>query len=111
MSAVKFTLLGLGSSDYSTFMGAPTYLYNTLTNHGAQFFYQFGKADEATNLEIGVEPWLKGLWDSIKLEISQSPIQAVEKAQAVDIENSCDLLVEGKIVDKVRIGSDGRRLL
>jgi len=86
MSAVKFTLLGLGSSDYSTFMGAPTYLYNTLVNHGAKFFYTFGKADEATNLELGVEPWLKGLWDQIKSEITKGEFQAVEQVEKLIID-------------------------
>ena len=49
-------------------MGAPTYLHNTFRNQGAKFFYEFGKADEATNLELGVEPWIKGLWGALKQE-------------------------------------------
>lgn len=71
LEGVRFTLLGLGSSDYSTFMGAPTYLYTTLKNHGAEFFYQFGKADEATSLEKEIEPWIGGLWDALKIELEK----------------------------------------
>jgi hypothetical protein len=32
---------------------------------GASFFYTFGMADEATSLEKGVEPWIKGIWEAI----------------------------------------------
>jgi len=35
LSHIWFTLLGLGSTDYSTYMGAPTFLFNTLRSCGA----------------------------------------------------------------------------
>jgi len=32
---------------------------------GASKFYQRGEADEATSLELVVEPWLEGVWGAI----------------------------------------------
>lgn len=74
-SNVRFTLLGLGSSDYSTFMGVPNYLHKTLTKLKAKFFYNYGKADEATSLEKGIEPWKDGLWSALQQEISLGVIE------------------------------------
>ena len=71
MSHVWFTLLGLGSTDYSTFLGVPIFIHKSLTNLGAHFFYKFGKADEATSLEIGIEPWIDGLWDALQEEMKR----------------------------------------
>ena len=38
---------------------------------GAHTFYPRGEADEATSLEIVVEPWLKGLDEALKIVIKQ----------------------------------------
>lgn len=35
LSAVRFTLLGLGSTDYSSYMGAPNYLHKAFIALGA----------------------------------------------------------------------------
>ncbi|CDW81838.1 UNKNOWN [Stylonychia lemnae] len=65
LSHVFYTVLGLGDSNYSKFQGAPRFLDSKLKQLGAQTFYDRAEADEATSLELVVEPWLEGLNDSI----------------------------------------------
>jgi sulfite reductase alpha subunit-like flavoprotein len=66
LSHFQYTLLGLGDSDYTSFMKAPIDLKTGLDAIGAKFFYEFGKADEATSMETAIEPWINGLWDALK---------------------------------------------
>lgn len=78
-------MLGLGSSDYSKFQGAPRYLDEKLKHLGAQTFYYRAEADEATSLEIEVEPWLEGVGKAVldQLEIiKQLPAETVSKMLA-----------------------------
>lgn len=63
---VFYTILGLGDSNYSKYQGAPRFLDHALKSLGAQSFYPKGEADEATSLEIVVEPWLQGLPQALK---------------------------------------------
>jgi len=57
---VFYTILGLGDSNYSKYQGAPRFLDDALHKLGATSFYQRGEADEATSLELVVEPWIAG---------------------------------------------------
>lgn len=71
LSHVFYTILGLGDSNYSKYQGAPRYLDTTLLKLGAQKFYYRGEADEATSLELVVEPWLEGVISAIDKQIKQ----------------------------------------
>lgn len=70
LSHVRFTVLGLGSTDYSKFMHAPRYVLQKLKELGAKPFYAMGEADDATGLEATVEPWLEGIQPAILEEVS-----------------------------------------
>ncbi|TNV80606.1 hypothetical protein FGO68_gene3840 [Halteria grandinella] len=70
LSHVSYTILGLGDSNYSKYQGAPRTLEAALLKLGAQQFYPRGEADEATSLELVVEPWLEKLPLALKKEIS-----------------------------------------
>ena len=66
LSHVYYTILGLGDSNYSKFQGTPRYIDSTMSKLGAHKFYHRGEADEATSLELVVEPWLEGVWSAIE---------------------------------------------
>lgn len=59
LSHVFYTILGLGDSNYSKYQGAPRFLDDALNRLGATTFYKRGEADEATSLELVVEPWVE----------------------------------------------------
>jgi len=50
-------MLGLGDSNYSTYMGNPRNLYTLLKNLGAEEFLRLTEADEQCGMEDVVEPW------------------------------------------------------
>ena len=59
LSHVFYTVLGLGDSNYSKFQGAPRYLDQRVKMLGATQFKQRTEADDATSLELVIEPWLE----------------------------------------------------
>lgn len=61
LSHVYYTILGLGSSDYSKYQAVPRYIDQKLTALGAKKYYYKGEADDGTSLELVVEPWLEGI--------------------------------------------------
>lgn len=72
-SHVFYTILGLGSTDYSKYQYIPRFIDQKMDLLGAHKFYHRGEADDATNLEEVVEPWLEGIqkamrdqWDQIR---------------------------------------------
>ncbi|XP_078492531.1 methionine synthase reductase-like [Ciona intestinalis] len=71
LSNLYYTLLGLGDSNYSTFCGGPKKLDKVLSLHGANKFYEAGFADDGTDMELVVEPWLDGLWPALKSYFSK----------------------------------------
>jgi methionine synthase reductase len=81
LSHVSYTILGLGDSNYSKYQGAPRYLDANLGKLGAQKFYNRGEADEATSLELVVEPWLEGVWDAIDKEVKKIKALQPEKVK------------------------------
>ncbi|KAJ1657485.1 hypothetical protein IWQ61_003129 [Dispira simplex] len=64
-SAVHYTLLGLGDTNYDNFCNAGRRLDEKLQELKAQTFYPKGLADDATGLEEVVEPWCTGLWEPL----------------------------------------------
>ena len=54
----KYAILGLGSSDYNNFCHASKCLYRVFKRLKMKEFINIEYADDATGLEIIVEPWL-----------------------------------------------------
>eukprot|EP00163_Fabomonas_tropica_P030858 TRINITY_DN7144_c0_g1_i2.p1 TRINITY_DN7144_c0_g1~~TRINITY_DN7144_c0_g1_i2.p1 ORF type:complete len:745 (-),score=144.72 TRINITY_DN7144_c0_g1_i2:95-2287(-) len=65
LSGVRFAILGLGDTNYSSFNQVPRTFEKRMKACGAQEFYQRGEADDATGLEAVVEPWIAGLWPAL----------------------------------------------
>ena len=63
LSHVFYTVLGLGDSNYSKYQGAPRFLDARLKMLGATCFSPRVEADEATSLEVVIEPWLESIGD------------------------------------------------
>ncbi|XP_071942940.1 methionine synthase reductase-like [Antedon mediterranea] len=68
---LRYTILGLGDSNYSNFCQNPKNFDLRFQQLGAQHFYSMGFADDAIGLEIVVEPWIDGLLSALKIQFSE----------------------------------------
>uniref|UniRef100_K3X218 Methionine synthase reductase n=1 Tax=Globisporangium ultimum (strain ATCC 200006 / CBS 805.95 / DAOM BR144) TaxID=431595 RepID=K3X218_GLOUD len=59
---LRFTVLGLGDTNYDKFCYMGKSIDKRFTELGAQRFYDMCAADEALGLEDSVEPWADSLW-------------------------------------------------
>ncbi|XP_078093544.1 methionine synthase reductase [Mustelus asterias] len=65
-SHIKYAVLALGDSSYSSFANGGKIIDKRFQQLGAKHFYATGYADDAVGLELVVEPWIEGLWDALK---------------------------------------------
>lgn len=69
LRGIRFAMLGLGDSNYSTYQGAPRSLAKLLNDLGAEEFLTRGEANEQCGLEGVVEPWVENLYGPLSQEI------------------------------------------
>ncbi|TYZ67366.1 hypothetical protein PybrP1_010469 [[Pythium] brassicae (nom. inval.)] len=62
LAKLRFTVLGLGDTNYDRFCYMGKSIDKRFAELGAQRFYATCAADEALGLEDSVEPWAAGLW-------------------------------------------------
>ncbi|RHZ82800.1 hypothetical protein Glove_103g33 [Diversispora epigaea] len=65
LSHAKFTILGLGDTNYSNFNNTAKRLEKRLLEFGSSPFYEKGMADDAVGLELVVDSWIANLWDPL----------------------------------------------
>ncbi|KAI9554070.1 hypothetical protein GHT06_019342 [Daphnia sinensis] len=66
---LEYALLGLGDTNYTTFLGYPKSVEKQLQKLGAKQFYKSGWADDAVGLEIVVDPWIENLWPALENQV------------------------------------------
>ncbi|CAG8566544.1 10255_t:CDS:2 [Ambispora gerdemannii] len=62
----KFTILGLGDTNYTNFNNTAKRLEKKFLELGGSVFYEKGLADDATGLESVVDPWVANLWPALE---------------------------------------------
>eukprot|EP00210_Caulerpa_lentillifera_P001618 g1556.t1 len=63
---VHYTCLGLGDSNYTSFMFMPRLLKKGFEELGAELFYDYKEADEVEGLDELADEWIEGLWEPLK---------------------------------------------
>lgn len=83
LSGLKYALLGLGDSKYTTFFQNPTKVDEALRKAGATRIGEVGKADASgPQLEI-IDAWIGKLWNVLKQECDQElslPQEAIDQS-------------------------------
>ncbi|KAI7891598.1 uncharacterized protein EV154DRAFT_563096 [Mucor mucedo] len=82
LTGTKFTVLGLGDSNYSNFNHTGQRLEKKFKELGATTFYQRGLADDAEGLENVVDPWIEKLWEVLPTVLTQHTDQSIANAVA-----------------------------
>eukprot|EP01134_Creolimax_fragrantissima_P006496 CFRG6496T1 len=93
LSKLRFTVLGLGDTNYSHFNGAAMGVHSKCLALGATDFHPPGYADDAVGLEEVIEPWREGVLN--KLRSMQNGIYVDATAEALEAKQS-DHLQENK---------------
>ncbi|XP_065839167.1 methionine synthase reductase-like [Oscarella lobularis] len=70
---LKYSVLGLGDSNYTNFCNFSKNLNRRLLELGATPFYPVDYADDAIGLERVVEPWIDGLWNAVRKVLGLQP--------------------------------------
>ncbi|CEP19558.1 hypothetical protein [Parasitella parasitica] len=78
----RFTVLGLGDSNYSNFNNSGKKLEKKFKDLGAQVFYEKGLADDAEGLENVVDPWIEKLWEVLPTVLKQTGSASIEASVA-----------------------------
>ncbi|KAG0286292.1 hypothetical protein BGZ96_009564 [Linnemannia gamsii] len=73
LTKAKYTILGLGDTNYDNFCQTAKRLDTRLQELGASSFYPRGLADDATGLEETVDPWIKNLWPALAHQVISTP--------------------------------------
>ncbi|KAK3579904.1 hypothetical protein CHS0354_031423 [Potamilus streckersoni] len=73
LSHLHYAMLGLGDSNYTNFCSCSKNFDKRLQELGAKWFYPAGWADDAMGLEQVAEPWMDGLWDSLRKQLGIVP--------------------------------------
>ncbi|KAI2649051.1 Methionine synthase reductase [Labeo rohita] len=81
-SHLRYALLALGDTNYANFCNGGKTIDSRLQQLGAKHFYATGHADDGTGLEVVVDPWIEGLWDSLKKTFSS---MATSNQQGTDL--------------------------
>jgi len=113
LSKLKYALLGLGDTNYSSFCQCGKNIDKRLQDLGATHFFDTGLADDACGLEVVADPWITNVLDAVENELnlntknktnSNFKTELVEKDELVKDELvKKDILING---DDMKIAMD-----
>ena len=97
LSGMEYALLGLGDTNYTTYLGFPKGVEKQLQKLGARQFYKSGFADDAVGLETVVDPWIENLWPAISQRLSD-PHQVLPQLELEQSKSIPETPVKAEIV-------------
>lgn len=91
LSNLNYALLGLGDSNYTQFANGPKLFYKKFNELGAKCFFGPFYADDATDLELVVEPFKEKLWSALNEYFTSNQLKQI---QDLNIEYTLPLLTD-----------------
>lgn len=82
LTGMKFSVMGLGDSNYTNFMKIPRTVARLMRKHGAEEFYPSKEADEVDGLEDIVDAWRDNLWAALDAAMASKVHLPVQNIQA-----------------------------
>ncbi|CAG7834783.1 unnamed protein product [Allacma fusca] len=90
---VRYTILGLGDTNFNNFCNCGKTIHRRFQELGATLFYPPGWADDGTGLDLVVDDWIQGLWPALKSCIgikNLNPIPSIGPSQSFQIDSSTE---------------------
>ena len=84
---IKFTCLGLGDSNYTSFMHVPRTFCQKFKELGAECFHTCQEADEVEGLDDIADNWVKDLWTPLKRAVKRAYVPQVQVFNCVEDRN------------------------
>lgn len=67
LEGLRFTILGLGDSNYTRYQNFPRTIKKQLLAKGVTSFYQCREVDEVDGIDGAVDEWMEGLWNVLNV--------------------------------------------
>ncbi|KAI7904365.1 uncharacterized protein BX663DRAFT_550745 [Cokeromyces recurvatus] len=97
----RFTVLGLGDSNYSNFNNTGKKIEKKFKELGATVFYEKGLADDAEGLENVVDPWIEKLWEVLPTVLEQNTELSV--VDSIEVEKKLEKQMTELQIDPVSV--------
>ncbi|PAA91813.1 hypothetical protein BOX15_Mlig030755g2, partial [Macrostomum lignano] len=104
-SHIRFSLLGLGDTNYTSFGKCPQTIETKLKSLGAELFLPTALADDAVGLELTVGPFLERLWPAVDALIAADAASDV-KNDAKIVDNMAGISLTGAGSGALDINAD-----
>ncbi|GBB97300.1 hypothetical protein RclHR1_02960013 [Rhizophagus clarus] len=122
-SHLKFTILGLGDTNYTNFNNTAKRLERRMIELGAATFYNKGLADDAMGLETTVDPWIANLWPELAKvcvqkgkDDNKQDENIIESVKTISINDKAEMslsmeTLNGQSVDKKMSIENGNKII
>uniref|UniRef100_T1JG33 Methionine synthase reductase n=1 Tax=Strigamia maritima TaxID=126957 RepID=T1JG33_STRMM len=99
---LKYCLLGLGDSNYDKFANFGKNLDRRLQQLGAVKLADTGFGDDATGLDIVVEPWITNLWPALLnvLQCKSTDVSQTQNQLIITLSDISNSVIENSQIDK-----------